>query len=72
MSLGTQDDRQNENPIYQAQNVTPLHPVLAEYDIVVRDDTAEGVWAKAGPQKRADDSPSFVKGTGEDQICSEK
>ena len=52
--------------------MTPLHPLLAEYDIVVRDDTAEGVRADAGPQKRAGDSPSFVKVTGEDQIFSEK
>ena len=72
MSLGTQDDRQNENLIYLAQNVTPLHPVLTECDIVVRDDTAEGVRADAGPQKQAGDIPSFAKGTGEDQIFSEK
>ena len=72
LSPGTQDGRQNKNPICQSQNVTPLHPVLAEYDIVVRDDTAEGVWAEAGPQKRAGDSTSFVKGTGEDQIFSKK
>ena len=52
--------------------MTPLHPVLAEYDIAVRDDTAEGVWAEAGPQKRVRDNLSFVKGTGEDQLLSEK
>ena len=52
--------------------MTPLHPLLAEYDIVVRDDTAEGVRTDAGPQKRAGDNPSFAKVTGEDQIFSEK
>ena len=39
---------------------------------LLRADAAEGVLAEAGPQKRADNSPSFVKGTGEDQNFSEK
>ena len=40
--------------------------------VALRDDTVEDIPAEAGPQKRAGDSPSFVKGTGEDQIFSEK
>ena len=38
--------------------------------IALRADAAEGVPSEAGPQKRAGNSPSFVKGTGEDQIFS--